>query len=271
MIEVPDISKARGSQGEQLWAAENPPSGAVITYWIKTTPQSARQKRQEATRAAEARKAAPPYPTQAELTAEVDEEAPQTFLTITDVAGKVVRRMTVPARAAFTAFAWDLRVAATMPAAGGRGAAAVSGGWQTAAVHSSRQDTYRAALSRRVGGATTALGEGQTMTVTADPNATLTPAQRTMATEYQDKVAKLQRAFTGALEQANNMKTRTTAMRRAIADSAADIKLLDEAVRRSARHGKPARSRNETLRGLESGAPSTIQSRVNSAAAGALT
>src|SRR5262249_59747597 len=95
MIEVADISKARGSQGEQLWTAENPPAGAVITYWIKTTPQSARQRRQEATRAAEARKAAPPYPTQAELTAEADEEAPQTFLTITDAAGKAVRRMTV--------------------------------------------------------------------------------------------------------------------------------------------------------------------------------
>jgi chromosome segregation ATPase len=109
------------------------------------------------------------------------------------------------------------------------------------------------------------------MTVTADPNATLTPAQRTMATEYQDKVAKLQRAFTGALEQANNMKTRTTAMRRAIADSAADIKLLDEAVRFDRRVTESLRALrgNESLRGLESGAPSTIQSRVNSAAAGA--
>src|SRR4029077_19856754 len=102
---------------------------------------------------------------------------------------------------------------------------------------------------------TTALGDAQTITVTADPNATLTPAQRTMATEYQDKVAKLQRAFTGALEQANNMKTRTTAIRRAIADSAADIKLLDEAVRFDRRVTESLRALrgNETLRGLESG------------------
>src|SRR5438034_4278518 len=95
-IEVADTSKARGSQGEQLWTGDNPPNGAVITYWIKTTAQSARQKRIDATRAAEARKATPPYPSQAELTAEADEEAPLTFLTITDAAGKVVRRMTVP-------------------------------------------------------------------------------------------------------------------------------------------------------------------------------
>src|SRR5262249_58937302 len=107
MIEVPDTSKAGGSQGEQLWTAENPPAGVVMTYWIKTTPQSARQRRQEATRAAEAKKATPPYPTQAELTAEADEEAPQTFLTITDAAGKVERRMTVPGTRGVHRFAWD--------------------------------------------------------------------------------------------------------------------------------------------------------------------
>jgi hypothetical protein len=272
MIEVPDISKARGSQGEQLWTAENPPSGAVITYWIKTTPQSARQRRQEATRAAEAGKATPPYPTQAELTAEADEETPQTFLTITDAAGKVVRRMTVPGNRGIHRFAWDLRgVAATLPEAGGRGGGGGGFGGGGGVGPFVAPGTYRAALSRRVAGTTTALGEAQAMTVSADPNATLTPAQRTAATEYQDKVAKLQRAFTGALEQVNNMKTRTTAIRRAIADSAADIKLLDQAVtfdRRITEIQRALRG-DETLRGLESGSPSTIQSRVNSAAAGA--
>jgi hypothetical protein len=272
MIEVPDISKARGSQGEQLWTAENPPSGAVITYWIRTTPQSARQRRQDATRAAEAGKATPPYPTQAELTAEADEETPQTFLTITDAAGKVVRRMTVPGNRGIHRFAWDLRgVAATLPEAGGRGGGGGGFGGGGGVGPFVAPGTYRAALSRRVAGTTTALGEAQAMTVSADPNATLTPAQRTAATEYQDKVAKLQRAFTGALEQVNNMKTRTTAIRRAIADSAADIKLLDQAVtfdRRITEIQRALRG-DETLRGLESGSPSTIQSRVNSAAAGA--
>ena len=131
--------------------------------------------------------------------------------------------------------------------------------------------TYRVQLSRRVGGTTTNLGDAQALTVTADANLNITPAQRTAATTYQENVAKLQRTFTGALEQANNMKTRTTAIRRAIADSAADIKLLDEAVKfdRRVTDIQRALRGDETLRGLESGSPSTIQSRVNSAAAGA--
>jgi len=270
-IEVADSSKSRGSQGEQLWKGENPPLGAVLTYWIKTTPQSARQKRQEAARSAQARNATPPYPSQAELTAEADEEAPQTFLTITDSAGKVVRRLTVPGNRGIHRFTWDLRgVPATLPQQGGRGGGGGFGGGGGGGPFVA-PGTYRAALSRRVGGATTAVGDAQTITVSADPNATLTPAQRTAATEYQDKVAKLQRAFTGALEEANNMKTRTTAMRRAIADSAADIKLLDEAGRydRQVTAILRAMRGDETLRGLESGSPSTIQSRVGSAAAGA--
>jgi hypothetical protein len=98
----------------------------------------------------------------------------------------------------------------------------------------------------------------------------MTAAARTAAIEYQERVAKLQRAFTGALEQANNMKTRTTAIRRAIADSSADLKLLDEAIRFDRRVTEIQRALrgDETLRGLESGSPSSIQTRVNSAVAG---
>ncbi len=275
VIEVPDTSKDRGSQGEQLWMGENPPVGAVITYWIKTTTQTARQRRQEAARAAEQKKATSPYPSQADLTAEADEEAPQTFLTITDSAGKVVRRLVVPGNRGIHRFAWNLRgVAATLPPAGGQGGGGGGGGGfggGAALGPFVPPGTYRATLSRRAGGTITALGEAQTITVAADPNVTLTPAQRTAATEYQDKVAKLQRSLTGALEQANNMKTRTTAIRRAIVDSAADIKLLDEAIKFDQRVTAVQRELrgDETLRGLESGSPSTIQSRVNSAAAGA--
>ena len=93
VIEVPETGRARGSQGEQLWMGENRPPGAIVTYWVKDAPQTrgsgARTPR--APRRDEEGNAA--YPTQAELTAEADEEAPQTFLTITDAAGKVVRRL----------------------------------------------------------------------------------------------------------------------------------------------------------------------------------
>jgi hypothetical protein len=131
--------------------------------------------------------------------------------------------------------------------------------------------TYRVALSRRAGGATTALGEPQSLTVTADPGVTLTPAQRTAAADYHGRVDKLQRAFTGALEQANTMRTRTQAIQRALVDSPADLKMLDQARQFDQRVIAILRQLrgDETLRGLESGDPSSIQDRVNSAVQGA--
>ncbi len=157
MIQVADSGKNRGSQGEQHWMAENPTMGAVITYWVKETPRTAKQMRQEAARAAEQKKEVPKYPSPADLTAEADEEAPQTIMTVTDSAG--------------------------------------------------------------------------------------------------------------------NLKTRITAIRRALVDSPADLKLLDEAVKLDQRITAIQRKfrGNETLRGLESGSPSSISSRVNNAVAGART
>jgi hypothetical protein len=122
-----------------------------------------------------------------------------------------------------------------------------------------------------VGGAVTPLGEPQTLTVTADPGVTLTPAQRTAAADFHGRVDKLQRAFTAALEQANAMRTKTQAIQRALVDSPAELKLLDEARRFDQRVLAILRALrgDETLRGLESGDPSTIQDRVNSAVQGA--
>jgi photosystem II stability/assembly factor-like uncharacterized protein len=279
VIQVPETGRARGSQGEQLWMAENPPEGTVITYWVRDTPRSLRQRRQDATRDAEQKKAAAPrYPSQAELTAEADEEAPQTFLTITDGAGKVVRRLTAPGGRGIHRFTWNLRgVPVTLPGGGGGegggggGGGGGFGGGAAGGASFVAPGTYRASLSQRVDGKVVALGEAQTITVSADPGVTLTPAQRTAAIEYQDNVAKLQRSFTGTLEQANDMKTRTAAIRRAVVESSADIKLLDLAVafdRRVLAVQRALRG-DETLRGLESGSPATIQSRVNSAGAGA--
>jgi hypothetical protein len=131
--------------------------------------------------------------------------------------------------------------------------------------------TYRVSLSRRASGTTTALGEPQTITVQADPGATLSPEAQKTALEYQERVARLQRSFTASLEQANTLRTAVTAIRRALVDSPADLKLLDQASSFERRIVAVLRALrgDETLRGLESGSPSTIQSRVNSAVAGA--
>lgn len=286
MLSVPETGRGRGSQGEQLWMGENLPEGAIITYWLKEAARTRRQERQDAFRAAEQKKETPKYPTQAELTAEADEEAPQTLMTITDASGKVVRRLAVTGTRGIHRYNWNLRGVPTTTGGGG-GFGGGGGGGGGGATDDDDDDgpaiqggtgggafvppgTYKVSLQRRVGGVLTTLGTEQTLSVVADPAAAIPPAARTAAADYQDKVAKLQRSFTGALEQANNMRTRTQAIRRALIDSPADLKMLDEAARFDQRVLAVLRKLrgDETLRGLESGSPSSIQSRVNSAVAG---
>ena len=132
VIEVPEQGKSRGSQGEQLWMSENRYFGALITYWIKEAPRSLRQRREDQSKAAESKNASPRYPTQAELTAEADEEAPQTFLTFTDAAGRVVRRLTVPGARGIHRYVWNLRGAAPTTGGGGFGGGGGGGGGQDA-------------------------------------------------------------------------------------------------------------------------------------------
>jgi photosystem II stability/assembly factor-like uncharacterized protein len=281
VVEVPEQGKSRGSQGENLWMSENRYFGALITYWVKEAPRTLRQRRQEQDRAAAAKNASPRYPTQAELTAEADEEAPQTLLTVTDSAGRVVRRLAVPGGRGIHRYVWNLRATAPTTGGGGFGGGGGGGGGQeqdppifqgsTGGGSFVAPGTYRVALSRRIDGAVVALGEPQTLTVTADPGVTLTPAQRTQNTEYQQNVDRLQRSFTGTLEAANSMRTRTQAIQRANVDSPADVKLLDEARRFDTRVLAVLRRMrgDETLRGLESGDPTSLQDRVNSAVQGA--
>jgi photosystem II stability/assembly factor-like uncharacterized protein len=279
-IETVETGKGRGSQGDNLWMAENRPLGAILTYWIKDTAQSSRQRRTLASRGEI--KEGTQYPTQAQLTAEVDEEAPQTFLTVTDSADKVVRRLTVPGGRGIHRYVWNLRGIAPTTGGGGFGGGGGGGGDDDdadAPIYAGGTGggpyvvpgTYRIALSRRVNGNTQALGEPQTINVVADPGVPqLTPQQRTAATAYQENVAKLQRTLTGALEQANNMRTRTQAIRRALVDSPADAKLMDLAGQFDRRVLAILRTLrgDETLRGTESGAPTSVQGRVNSAVQG---
>lgn len=261
---VPETGKRRGSQGEQLWMAENPPYGATFTYWLKDTLQTTRQQRT-------AKKEVTDYPTPAALTAEADEEAPQLLLTITDAAGKVVKRLTGPTARGLHRVTWNLRGPAVsgMPQPA-RFAGDDDDGTATAGGAYVAPGTYKLSLAKRVAGVTTPLGAEATFVVEADPALNLRPEDRRAREEFLTQVNELQRRLTGALEAANGARTELTAIRRALLDSPADVKLLDTAAELERRVVAILRQLrgNETLRGLESGAPSSVSSRVSSAGAG---
>ena len=90
--------------------------------------------------------------------------------------------------------------------------------------------TYKVSLAKRVDGVITSLGQAQEFQVIVEGQERMSPADRANLVEFQQKVARLQRAVQGASATANALKPRLVAIRRALLETpAAPEKLLSDA------------------------------------------
>jgi photosystem II stability/assembly factor-like uncharacterized protein len=248
-------------QGETMFAAHNPPLGALFTYYLKSPPKTLKQMRQEAEKEILKKGEVPPYPTPEQLRKEDDEEAPAILLTVTDEAGNVVRRITGPAQKGFNRAAWSLRYAPTTPAHTplvppedpfvdpDPGRLAMPG-------------TYQVTLSQRVNGVESVLGGPQAFKAVVLSTPTLPAADRVAMVEFQRKVGLLQRAVTGAGKLSDEVKNRMELLKRALHDTPGAPQLLRTQVQaaeaaltgiiRGLRGDRTLRERNEnTLPSVE--------------------
>jgi photosystem II stability/assembly factor-like uncharacterized protein len=235
--------RGKSQQGEAFYTADNPPYGAVFTYYLKEPLKTRKQRRQEAEKEAERRKAAAPYPSRDDIRAEEEEEPPAMILTVSDATGQVVRRLSGPFTAGVHRVNWDLRYPAPMlppprpPDADDPFGDPPSG-------HLVMPGRFKVTMARRVGGVLTPLAGAQEFTVIVEGQSAMTPADRAALVEFQQKVGRLQRAVSGALETANQLKTRLGLIKRAIQETpAADNRLMDDAMALDRRN-------NEILRAL---------------------
>ncbi len=106
---------SKASQGDAFYIADNPPFGAVITYYLPKSIQTAKEQRREREKEIEKEAGDTPYPGWDALRAEATEEDPAVVLTVRDSNGKVVRKLEGPAEAGFHRVAWDLRYAESGP------------------------------------------------------------------------------------------------------------------------------------------------------------
>ncbi|MEK6410823.1 MAG: glycosyl hydrolase [Acidobacteriota bacterium] len=222
--------RGKSFQGEAFFTADNPPFGATFTYHLKEAPKTKKQKRQEAEKEAERKGTPLPYPALADLSAEEEEEAPAIIFTITDSSGRVVRRLNAPATPGMNRMSWDLRypaptLAPPRPADGEEDPFAEPPGGPLVI-----PGKYTVAVSKRVNGVTGQLSAPQEFTVFVDGHATMPTPDRAALVEFQQKVARLQRAVSGALETANQLKTRLGQMKRALHETpAAEARLTADA------------------------------------------
>ena len=258
--------RGKSFQGESYYTAENPPFGAVFTYYLKDSLKTRKQKRQEAEREADRRSAPAPYPTAADLRAEDEEEAPAIVLTVSDSSGRVVRRLNGPFSAGMHRVNWDLRY----PAANLAPPRQPDGDDDPFADPPSgplvMPGRYTVTLARRVEGVVTPIAKPQQFTVVVEGVSDMSEADRAALVEFQKKVSRLQRALTGALENANSARTRIGLMKRAIQETpAADPKLNDDATAIDRRVGEVLRALrgDTTLRSRNENTAPSISERVN--------
>jgi photosystem II stability/assembly factor-like uncharacterized protein len=96
------------SQGDDDYVAENPPYGAVITYYLKDSHLSKEAERQRRERELDDNEDIP-FPGWDALDEEIAEEDPYIMITIKDEGGTVINRVKGPAREGFHRVNWELR------------------------------------------------------------------------------------------------------------------------------------------------------------------
>jgi photosystem II stability/assembly factor-like uncharacterized protein len=221
--------RGKSFQGESFYTAENPPFGATFTYYLKEELKTRKTKRQEAERDAQRKGAVIGLPTRSDFRAEEEEEAPAVFFTITDSSGRVVRRLTGPVTAGIQRVSWDLRYPAPAlpPPPNPEGEDPFNEGPSGPLV---MPGAYKVSVAKRVDGVFTPLGQAQEFQVIVEGQERMSPADRGALVEFQQKVARLQRALQGTLATANALKPRLAAIRRALLETpAAPEKLLNDA------------------------------------------
>lgn len=106
---VPMQAKGMPTLGSTSYVADNPPFGAVFTYYIDALPQTAKATRQSKEKTLNAQQASVPFPGWEQLRAEAKEEAASVMLQISNIDGEIVRWIEGAATSGVTRVNWDLR------------------------------------------------------------------------------------------------------------------------------------------------------------------
>ncbi|HEY6324458.1 MAG TPA: glycosyl hydrolase [Thermoanaerobaculia bacterium] len=217
----------KGFQGASLFAAPNPPYGAVFTYYLKDEIKDRKERRHEGEEKAEKAGKDVSYPTWDELRAEDREEAPVVEWTVADEEGHVIRHGTGPVSAGLHRVAWDLRFPAAVPAGTSQAEADFEAPPRGPLV---APGTYRVSIAQRVDGVLTALGQPQSFAVEPVTYPDLPARDRAAEMAFERKVANLQRAVLGAVKSAEEAEHRLDLIDKALLDTPApDAKWVADA------------------------------------------
>lgn len=112
---VPMQANGMPSQGSSVYVAENPPFGAMITYYFSASAETSKDQRIAREKQVRAIQADVSFPGWDQLNAERTESDPQVLILIRDEAGQPVRWVPGANRAGLNRVSWDLKLPAPDP------------------------------------------------------------------------------------------------------------------------------------------------------------
>jgi photosystem II stability/assembly factor-like uncharacterized protein len=219
--------EGQASQGAAYFVADNPPFGAVFTYYLADGLQSLEEQRREKEKKLEKEWKDTPHVGFEELERERRQPPAAILLTVRDVGGNVVRTVTGPTKAGFQRVAWDLSYPTTDaietivserrgggPDRGDSGFMAPPG-------------TYSVTLSKRVDGEVTVLAGPVDFEVVRVFEGALDGTSPEDTAAFTAEVAALQRAVSAADETMELAFKRIENLEKALARSTTDPGTFD--------------------------------------------
>ncbi len=248
----------KAAQGESYYTAPNPPFGATLTYYLKESLKTQKEIRQEEESKAEKSGTAMVYQTEEQLTAEGMQPSPAIELKVTDESGDVVRRIEGPVTSGIHRVSWDLRYPSMVVREKPRNYGSDDGPLVM-------PGKYTVTLYHQADGKTTQLSQPQSFTVYVPGEDTMPPADHEALVAFQQKVTKLHGAVYGALQTANQLKSRLVLIEKALNQAPANVENLRADVYNMQIKLDSILIQlqgNETLRALSLNTPISISERV---------
>jgi hypothetical protein len=245
----------KASQGSSFYTAENPPFGAVFTYYLKEKLKTLKEKRHDAEKEAAKKNATAPYPTNDQLRAEAQETAPAMFLTISDASGRAVRRINASNEQGMNRVAWDLHYPAPeLPKE--KEKSEQEEDWSPSPSGPLvMPGEYQVTLETRINGVFTQVAGPEKFTVEPLGMRSMSAPDRAALTAFQQKVDNLFRAVAGALNTADELKSRLSKIQtalqqtpradRELSQTAEQLQQRDLEILRRVRGDTALRDRNE--------------------------
>jgi photosystem II stability/assembly factor-like uncharacterized protein len=266
---VPMQAKGKPSQGTTSFAAENPPFGAVFTYYLSDVPETAKTERKNSEKALREKNANIPFPGWEQLFEESKEDEPQILLLVSDEKGNPVRWIKGSAKKGMHRANWDLRLPAPDPISLSQPAFKPPWAGDPEGPRAA-PGNYNVALFVAHNGMLKAQGEPQKFTVKPVPSIATNTDFKTIA-EFQAKTREMLRQISSAGRTMGEASNRIRHMKAALLETPkatqklfADLNQLEQqlAELRKRLYGDPVRQR------LSENAAPSIQSRVGHVAYG---